>query len=49
MCCGMPVPEGANPSVETYCAKHARKAVSRTLVGGKPDAKVYERSMRRFA
>jgi GcrA cell cycle regulator len=49
MCCGMPVPEGANSSVETYCAKHARKAVSRTLVGGKPDAKVYERSLRRFA
>lgn len=49
MCCGMPVPEGANPSVESYCAKHAQRAVSRTLVGGKPDAKVYERSLRRFA
>lgn len=49
LCCGQPVPEGANPSVETYCAQHARAAVSRVLVGAKPDAKVYERSMRRFA
>lgn len=49
MCCGQRVAMDANRAIETYCAKHAQKAVSRTLVGGKPDAKVYERSLRRFA
>lgn len=49
LCCGLPVPPEANKSVETYCAGHAAKAVARVLKGGKPDAKAYERSMRRFA
>lgn len=49
LCCGLPVPEEANKSVETYCAGHAAKAVARVLKGGKPDAKAYERSMRRWA
>lgn len=49
LCCGQPVPADANVSVQSYCTRHAKVAVSRVLVGGKPDAKVYERSMRRFA
>lgn len=48
MCCGARVVDGANKSIETYCADHARKAVARVLVGGKPDAKTYERSLRRY-
>ena len=49
LCCGQPVQEGANPSVESYCPRHATQAVSRAFTRGKPDAKVYERAMRRFA
>lgn len=49
MCCGAAVAEDANVSVASYCPAHARLAVARVLVGGKPDAKVYEKSMRRYA
>ncbi|KQW79736.1 GcrA family cell cycle regulator [Brevundimonas sp. Root1279] len=49
LCCGQPVPEVSNKAVETYCAEHARRAVSRSLLGNKPDPKAYERSLRRYA
>lgn len=49
MCCGQPVPEGANRAVPTYCAAHGARAISRSMLGSKPDPKAYERSLRRFA
>lgn len=49
LCCGLPVQTGANKAVATYCTRHAEKAVARVLVGGKPNAKAYERSLRRYA
>jgi len=49
LCCGAPVPEGANKAVPTYCAEHAARAVNRSMLKGKPDPKAYERSLRRFA
>lgn len=48
MCCGADVPEGGNPSVASYCPHHVGLALSRVLKSA-PDAKLYERSMRRFA
>lgn len=49
MCCGAPVPEGASASVESYCTTHAAKAMSRAPSAPKPEAKAYERAMRRWA
>lgn len=49
LCCGQPVPEGANKAVPTYCEAHAARAVNRSMLGSKPDVKAYERSLRRFA
>jgi hypothetical protein len=49
MCCGQPVQTEGAKGVETYCARHALRAISRSTLGGKPDAKVYEKAMRRFA
>lgn len=49
MCCGKPIAEDANRSVASYCPDHGRRAVSRTLAGGKPDPDKYERAMRRWA
>lgn len=49
LCCGAQVATDAGKAVETYCAPHALRAISRSMLGGKPDAKVYERTLRRFA
>lgn len=49
MCCGQPVPDEPAKGVDTYCERHAVRAVNRTRLAGKPDAKAYERSLRRFA
>ncbi|HYC66667.1 GcrA family cell cycle regulator [Brevundimonas sp.] len=49
MCCGQPVDLFANRGIPTYCAAHGTRAVSRTRLGGAPDAKAYERSLRRVA
>jgi GcrA cell cycle regulator len=49
LCCGQPVPEDANRAVPTYCAAHAARAISRSMLGSKPDPKAYERSLRRVA
>lgn len=49
MCCGQPVAANANKSVQTYCPAHGLRAVSRSRLGGAPDAKAYERSLRRVA
>lgn len=49
LCCGQRVVSDANRSVATYCAEHAARAVARVLQGGKPDVKLYERSLRRYA
>jgi len=48
MCCGRPVPADANPTIASYCARHGQAAISRSMLSGKPGAKVYERSLRRF-
>lgn len=49
LCCGQPVPADANRGIPTYCSKHAARAISRVRLGGAPDAKAYERSLRRVA
>lgn len=49
LCCGQPVPEGANKAVPTYCVAHGARAVSRSVLKGAPDPRAYERSLRRFA
>ncbi|CAN7171869.1 GcrA family cell cycle regulator [Brevundimonas sp. LjRoot202] len=49
LCCGQPVPSEPARGVDTYCERHALRAVQRTTLGGKPDVKAYERSLRRFA
>lgn len=49
LCCGARVQFEGNAATESYCAKHALRAIQRTTLGGKPDVKAYERSLRRFA
>lgn len=49
LCCGARVQFEGNAATESYCAKHALRAVQRTTLGGKPDVKAYERSLRRYA
>ena len=49
LCCAARVQFGGGKGVETYCAKHALRAVQRNTLGGKPDVKAYVRSLRRFA
>ncbi|KQS55926.1 hypothetical protein ASG17_07700 [Brevundimonas sp. Leaf363] len=49
MCCGGPVPEGANKSVETYCLTHAAKAMARQVGTPRQSEKDYARSLRRWA
>jgi hypothetical protein len=48
MCCGEPVPEGANITVAAYCPRHADKAAARDLTRAPLAAKAYERTLRRF-
>lgn len=49
MCCGQPVAPDANKATQSYCPAHGLRAVSRSRLGGAPDAKAYERSLRRVA
>lgn len=49
MCCGSPVVEDANRAIATYCAKHGTMALTKQASSAPRDAKVYERSLRRFA